>query len=167
MFGIGRTKEQKEKSALLEQQFYCRKNALIEKFSIAAKFEGEVDDFIVDFHIGQEWAKLTEYAEGIIEFRCFAEEAWEEIDGVKRKTKSAQNWWTKGSTVKSHYHSDADEYLYLVHGILEVITKDEYGVYTEKTYTAQNDQPIVIPKGLKHYVRAITEVSFVAKFVFI
>ncbi len=155
-----------KKQSVDEIEFYKRKKILEEKYSLSAKFKSSPNDVKVDFQIGKEWTLLKSYSNGHIEFRCFTEEAFEEIQGVKRKTKSAQNFWKKGSFIKTHYHSDSDEYIYLVNGVLEIVLEDSYGNITEKVYNSGTDQPIIILAGVKHYVKCLTQASFVSKFVF-
>lgn len=158
-------KETKSGSEELEEEFYQRKKRLEEKFLVQAKFDDDVVEMPVDFEIGKDWFRLEENTTGLVEFRCFSEDAKEMINGVERETKSAQNWWKKGSTLATHYHPDADEYIYLVHGLLEVIT-EHHGIMREEVYDSSDNQPIYIPKGMKHYTKALTNCSFVVKFVF-
>ena len=160
------TKQKKELSSL-EQEFYSKKKKLEEKFSIAAKFTNELEEFKVDFEIGEEWQLLKVHSNGHIEFRCFSSDAKELINGQEKITKSAQNFWRKGSFVKTHYHTEADEYIYLVHGVLEILTKNKDGSFTENTYDSLSKQPILIKAGTYHFIKCLAQASFVTKFVFI
>lgn len=155
----------KNDSEKLEQEFYERKRKLEEKFLVPAKFDDDVLELPIDFEIGKDWTRLKEQTTGIVQFKCFSEDAREMINGVERKTKSAQNWWKKNSTLATHYHPDADEYIYLVHGLLEIITEHR-GIIREDIYSSSDNQPIYIPRGMKHYTKALTNSSFVVKFVF-
>lgn len=148
-----------------EEEFYKRKKKLEEKFCVSATFGSSSLEMPIDFEIDKEWTQLKDHTTGLVQFKCFSEEARELINGVERVTKSAQNWWKKGSTLKTHHHPDADEYIYLVHGVLLLILEKE-GIKIEKTYIAELDQPIYIPKGMKHFTKALTDCSFVVKFVF-
>ena len=144
-----------------EEEFYKKLTELRSRFQIGATF----DNAPVDFEIGEHWTQLKGNCHGLVQFRCFSSDAKESINGVERLTKSAHNFWRKGSFINGHYHEDADEYLYLVHGVLEVMTI-ENGKSVERVYESDSKQPIIIPRGVKHFVKALTNVSFVVKFIF-
>lgn len=153
---------QKEPTNDIEAEFYNRLSQVRSRFAIQANFE----DIPIDFEIGKEWVTLDNHCHGFVQFRCFSAKATELINGVKRKTKSAHNYWDKGAIIFGHYHSGAEEWIYLVHGTLEVRIINDDLSETETVYESSSDQPIIIKKGQRHIVKALTEASFVVKFVF-
>jgi uncharacterized protein YjlB len=78
------------------------------------------------------------------------------------------NKWEKDAFLIPHYHSNADEYLYVTNGAVYVELYDEDGNITEKrTVTHRDSQPIVIPKGVRHFVKAVKRnTNFVVRFEF-
>lgn len=151
----------KKRRSATEDEFYERIEKLRKQFAVGATF----DNVVVDFEIGEDWQQLQDNCHGLVKFRCFTSNAHESIEGVERRIKAAHNFWTKGSFINGHFHADCDEWLYLVEGTMEVLTI-ENGEEKEKCYTSDSPQPIIIKRGVKHFVRALTDVSFVVKFVF-
>lgn len=122
-------------------------NSLVEKATISLKF----GDIPVDFKIQDDWEKLKAHSIGDIRFKNFYS---------KDNVVSAHNFWAANSVIFEHHHSNADAYIYLIDGLLEVIIEE-----TKFTVIPDRDNPFQIPKGFNHSIKALETSVFVIKFV--
>jgi quercetin dioxygenase-like cupin family protein len=122
-------------------------NALYSKLSIGVDF----GDRIINFKSHREWEKLTEHSVGEIRHRHFF------TDGL---VASAQAFWEKGATVFRHCHSNADQFIYLINGRLEVDMDNKKFIVEPDA-----DNPFVIVAGMSHVIKALENSVLVAKFV--
>lgn len=140
--GLSPKKAIREKSIF--DQVY---NDLTDKLSLTAHF----GDMPINFTMSRDWSKLKEHSVGDIRFRDFY---------TSNNIISAHNFWAKNSLVFSHCHSNADEFIYLVHGLLEV-TID----HTVTLIRPDKDNPFIINSGIYHVIKALETSVFVSKFV--
>ena len=125
------------------------------KMEIAASFEAVT----VDFDFPENFKKIIgSFCEREIEWRKF----WISED---RTILSAHNEWKKGAFLKAHYHTQAEELIYIIEGELEVVLYNHRGeAYKTKVLTG-NSNVMLIPAGIPHKTTALKESHFVIKFV--
>lgn len=133
----------KEQKSLFEEVYL----ELTKKMSVSTDF----GDVLIDFQLPADWQRLKGHSVGEINFRDFYSR-----DNIA----SAHNLWAKDAVVFGHHHSNATEYIYLVHGLLEITMDNK-----KTTIHPDTDNPHIIPMAKRHSIRAIENSVFVTKFV--
>lgn len=135
--------------------------SLYSQFKVAATFKDES----INFEISDDWSELKQKeSRGIILFRSF----FVGKDGDK-KIKSVHNKWTAGAMIPAHYHSQADEIIFVVSGVIEIKlidVKSELPKLLSLHKVHANESPFIIPRSetVAHEVTAIEKTEMVVKF---
>jgi glucosamine 6-phosphate synthetase-like amidotransferase/phosphosugar isomerase protein len=128
------------------------------KVTVGAKFEKR--DVVIDFNIPKNFVRFHEGLDhGVVEWREFF------VD-KKQNIISAQNRWAANSNMSTHSHPDCKEKLYVIHGMLGIITYHEDGTIKDKLELRPRDPEYVIQPGVPHYAYTKDEdTHFVVKFI--
>lgn len=126
-----------------------------ERMFIPVNFE----DVVVNFEVREGFTQvLSDLAKGVLFIRTHYNG-----DTVK----CVHNKWEKGAYLKRHYHSNAEEYLYVTNGALRIQLFSPDGNIIETAIIRDTDigQPYFIGKGVSHFIEAIEDnTNFICRF---